>query len=276
MSSEIMYMNKNWIQKDLDLKFYPGGEPIIKHDENFQGIENILLRPRSLNSFMACIFWIEALQMRQGSGINLILPYVPGSRQDRLNDSGDYLFTAKSIANILNRVYLKSLTIVDNHSDVFPALMNCKVNNIHIDHIIQSYSNNWKAVLAPDAGARKRAEAFAKFFKLPVYQGWKTRDIETGAIKGFGAEEFTIEPGKVVIVDDICDGGGTFMGLVDVLDQRNIAADLFVSHGIFSQGTSKLLDRFEHIFCTDSILTDHTGINVTDISIQLLRKKYND
>jgi len=57
-----------------------------------------------------------------------------------------------------------------------------------------------------------------------------------------------------LIVDDICDGGGTFMGLAEKLQEKQ-AGHLFlaVSHGIFSQGLSELQKHFKQIFCTNSI-----------------------
>ena len=57
-----------------------------------------------------------------------------------------------------------------------------------------------------------------------------------------------------LIVDDICDGGGTFIGLANELKNKN-AGKLYlaVSHGIFSRGFDDLEKCFTKIFTTDSI-----------------------
>lgn len=253
---------------DLNISYYPSGEPIIvaRH-----WVNSILLRPKSINTFLATMFWIDALEARGNDKINLILPFAPGARQDRLNDQGDALFTAKSIAKIINNSHIKSVTLLDPHSDVFPALLNAEVNIVHIDKCIQSHSQGLTHIIAPDAGARKRAELIGKYFKLPVIQAWKTRDIATGAITGFGIEPFETK-GRVLVVDDICDGGGTFIGLADILDKMDIRAELFVTHGIFSKGTQPLLDRYGKVFCTDSVIGDKTGVEVNNMCEQLLRR----
>jgi ribose-phosphate pyrophosphokinase len=70
------------------------------------------------------------------------------------------------------------------------------------------------------------------------------------------------------MVDDICDGGGTFLGLAEELKSKN-AGKLFlaVSHGIFSKGISKLSSMFENIFTTDSIKSmDESEITQIDLN----------
>jgi len=59
-----------------------------------------------------------------------------------------------------------------------------------------------------------------------------------------------------LIVDDICDGGGTFLGLAKELKSKN-AGKLYlaISHGIFSKGFESLAKDFQKIFTTDSFKT---------------------
>ena len=63
-------------------------------------------------------------------------------------------------------------------------------------------------------------------------------------------------------MDDICDGGGTFLGLADELRKRNAGPlHLAISHGIFSKGTEVLRQKFDRLFTTDSIRsTDEIGV----------------
>jgi ribose-phosphate pyrophosphokinase len=56
---------------------------------------------------------------------------------------------------------------------------------------------------------------------------------------------------ECLILDDICDGGGTFTGLATELHKAEAqAVDLFVTHGIFSKGGT--LEGIRQIFTTDS------------------------
>jgi len=64
-----------------------------------------------------------------------------------------------------------------------------------------------------------------------------------------------LEKMDCIIVDDICDGGGTFIGLAEELRRRNAASlYLYVTHGIFSKDADvKLLDHFAKVYTTNSI-----------------------
>jgi len=58
-----------------------------------------------------------------------------------------------------------------------------------------------------------------------------------------------------LIVDDICDGGGTFIGLGEAIKKINPSAklELFVTHGFFTKGLDKLLKLYDTIYTTDSV-----------------------
>jgi ribose-phosphate pyrophosphokinase len=60
-----------------------------------------------------------------------------------------------------------------------------------------------------------------------------------------------------VIVDDICDGGRTFLEIAKTIrSERNISIlkiYLVVTHGIFSAGFDELKKHFDGIYCTNSV-----------------------
>jgi ribose-phosphate pyrophosphokinase len=205
--------------------------------------------------FVNAMFWVDAFVERGGQPPALILPNVPGARQDRLNNEGDYLFTVKSVAKMINERKFPWVTILDPHSDVAPALIErCRVK--HISDFFPHPLVPYDFVIAPDAGAEKRAGRVAKLLSVPLLRAWKERDLATGEITGFGMEEAPTGSGRgtALVVDDICDGGGTFNGLAPVLNKNDLDADLFVTHGIFSKGLEELGSNYRRIITTDSML----------------------
>ena len=126
-------------------------------------------------------------------------------------------------------------------------------------------------LVAPHAGANKKinklfteTQGFANVIKCD-----KVRDTKTGALSGFEVFADDLGGKPCMIVDDICDGGRTFIGVAEALKQKN-AGDiyLFVTHGIFSQGLDGLSQVFKRIFTTNSIKEiEHPS--VMQIKIQL-------
>lgn len=207
----------------------------------------------SSDDLVSLAMWAQAT--RGGGERVLLLPYLPGARQDRGRPLG-----AKVYADLINSFELSKVICFDPHSDVMPALLNrCVTVGIEqLPYWTSERVAKYVGVIAPDAGARKRAEAVAGVLGVPVYQALKHRDFATGKLSGFTCEELP-EIGQLLLVDDICDGGGTFVGLADGPFKPSIDAtsgqwrfDLWVSHGVFSKGVGELTAKYRRILTTDS------------------------
>ena len=260
--SEIMVRQPMYpIWNEVTLSNYPDGMPIVNvpkpdYSETFEmhlHPDTMLLRPKTLEQFVSAMFYCDAAAERGHEISHLIIPHVPGGRQDRLNPSGDYLFTLKSVARMINERGFEKVTVVDPHSMVTPALINrCRVittaDIVHTSH--GSYFEGYDGVIAPDAGAAKRAFDVSQVLGVEFWQAEKHRDVKTGKLSGFYCPPLRGE--KFLVVDDICDGGGTFLGLADELNSQSVDHDLFVTHGIFSQGTEKLLSSYGKVITTDT------------------------
>ena len=256
----------------VEIGYYPAGEPYIK-DVPITTTA-LIVRPKSLNTLMAALFWIDASADHwYHNPIDLILPYLPGARQDRILNEGDQLFTVRSIGKVIRSIgNLGTLKVLDSHSPISMQYVGFKeyspvfVFGAYFHPTMQEfYTRNYKAVIAPDKGATLRAQLVADYLELPLIQAEKTRDPISGKLTGFAMPNldwYGSYTHRYLLVDDICDGGGTFLGLADEMGKWGISADLYVTHGIFSQGTDKLLARYGKIYCSDSILGEKPGVTV--------------
>ena len=197
---------------------------------------------------------MDALQRMDVKLKNLIIPYFPAARQDRVMIIGEPL-SVKVYAEIINTFNFKKVIVFDAHSEVTPAVLNnCEVvpNHTFIQKVIQEIGND-VLLISPDGGALKKIYKAAEFLGgIDVVECSKSRDVKTGKLKEFKVYDDNLQGKDCLIVDDICDGGGTFIGLAEELKKKN-AGKLYlaVSHGIFSKGFEEL-KCFERIFTTDS------------------------
>lgn len=237
---------------------FSGGEPHIKIKSEIPiGTEiTISHRLNSFNDFGLLLLAIDALKRMECSDLNVFIPYFPAARQDRVMIAGEPL-TVKVYTDILNQQGLKKVMIYDPHSEVCSALLNnCKVvsNHTFIESVLKELPDDLLLV-APDGGALKKIHQLAFYLKkYEVLECSKSRDVATGKLSGFKVNEENLKQKPCLIVDDICDGGGTFLGLAKELKRKN-AGDLYlaVSHGIFSKGVNELAGVFDKIFTTDSV-----------------------
>ncbi|CAH0151692.1 Ribose-phosphate pyrophosphokinase [Pedobacter sp. Bi27] len=245
---------------------FAGGEPHIKISTNFDVAAPVTITQR-INSFndlgMICIT-VDALRRMGVKEIELFIPYFPAARQDRVMIPGEPL-SVKVYADIINTMALASVTVFDPHSEVTPALLNNCVtvsNHEFIKQVIANIGTDVK-LISPDGGALKKIYKVSEFLGgAEVVECSKSRDVKTGKLSGFKVYAEDLAGADCLIVDDICDGGGTFIGLAEALKAKN-AGKLYlaISHGIFSKGFDELGKYFEQIFTTDSIKeVDHEGV----------------
>ncbi|MBE0390621.1 ribose-phosphate diphosphokinase [Flavobacterium sp. PL002] len=252
---------------------FSGGEPHIKIDPNFDVNQKVIITHR-LNSFndlgLLCIA-VDALRRMYVKQIELFIPYFPAARQDRVMIKGEPL-SVKVYADIINAMQLDKVFVFDAHSEVTPALVNnCEVipNHTFIKTVIKNIGNEVK-LISPDGGALKKIYKVSEFLGgVEVVECSKSRDVKTGRLSGFKVYNDDLQGVDCLIVDDICDGGGTFVGLAAELKSKN-AGKLYlaVSHGIFNKGF-EVLDCFEKIFTTNSF-KDFEGESVEVIGLDQL------
>lgn len=237
---------------------FSGGEPHIKIKTDLKEGDKVYISHR-LNNFadlgLLCIA-VDALRRIGIEHIEAFIPYFPAARQDRVMIAGEPL-TVKVYADIFNQLGLKKLTIFDPHSEVTPALLQGVkvVYNFHFIQNVLSHINSEVRLVSPDGGALKKIYKLAETIgHQNIVECSKHRNVITGQLADFKVSLEDLEGADCLVVDDICDGGGTFIGLAEELKKHN-AGKLYlaVSHGIFSKGVDSLISYYDGIYCTDSI-----------------------
>ena len=85
--------------------------------------------------------------------------------------------------------------------------------------------------------------------KKEIIQAVKIRDVTNGNIIKCDVQCEDLKGRNVVIVDDIADGGASFLYLSEKLKAKGAGKIvLFVTHGIFSKGLSPFVGKIDYIF----------------------------
>ena len=270
----------------IELGEFPDKTMLIKYEPTVHqklGYAQIIWNYEDDREFVALMYLIKHLQANDVKDIHLYMPYIPNARMDRVKNPGD-VFTLKYFAELLNSLNLSHVAVLDPHSSVSEAL----INNLHvvspmeyIERVIANlpvtcrvYENpmtlETKQVFSlmmfyPDEGAMKR---YANMVQLPYAFGIKKRNWETGKIEGLdvaGAVD-QISGKDILIVDDICSRGGTFLNSAKKLKELG-AKDiyLYVTHCENTILEGELLegDLIKKVYTTDSIFTkSHEKVEV--------------
>jgi ribose-phosphate pyrophosphokinase len=221
-----------------------------------------------LNSFKDLELIICAVQairnIKPLKEIALYVPYFTGARSDRKFVEGGVNYLKQVICPIINSLNFVTVIVLDPHSDVLEACLNNyeKVDNhLLVKYALTDIDNKNDAqsricLVSPDAGAYKKIFDVAKKFGIEnVITATKIRDMRSGNI--LSTEIPTLNQHddlKYVIIDDICDGGRTFIELAKAIKTSRPSAKVYliVTHGIFSAGFNELSQYFENIYTTNS------------------------
>ena len=229
---------------------FPAGEAHVKvtHDADAGDlIEIATLRGTSGDDLLVLGMWADAVRQRGSRSVALI-PYLPGARQDR-----GLPFGAKVYADVINGFGIDQVIAFDPHSPVIVDLVE-RLTVVTSEAVVRDAvvaGSDYVGIIAPDKGAVARASAVADACGLPVFRAEKHRNPDTGKLDGFTCEPLP-DTGRLLVVDDICDGGGTFTGLAAATGLTKDRLGLWVSHGVFSGRAPQLAEHFGEIVTTDS------------------------
>lgn len=269
--------------ENSEIKFkisrFPDGQQTIDLTNFFVGtfIDKSVKIKSHLNSFKDLELIICANQALKNLGatrVHLYVPYFSGARSDRKFQEGGVNYLKQVICPIINSQNFASVSVLDPHSDVLEACLNNYVkedNQELVRWALTKIDNkdgaqNRICLVSPDAGAYKKIFDVAKYFKIPnLVTATKVRDLVSGNILSTNVPISVHDADKdFVIIDDICDGGRTFIELAKAIKETRSLSSvvhpdnygkiyLIVTHGIFSAGFEKLSDELDGIFCTNSI-----------------------
>jgi ribose-phosphate pyrophosphokinase len=289
-----MFKITNNRKEELEIKsfLFPGGEVGIKLEPNnykffYNGdIEhfNILAKIHNSNDLISLAMIKDSLDRLsikfncKNIPVNLIITYLPYARQDRVCVDGE-AFSLKVLGNFINSLNFNLVTIFDPHSSVSEAVINnCKVvTQLNIIEKFEAFRsrvlNSNSVFISPDAGANKKTADLAKYFEHKDFiRADKLRNLSTGEIKETIVYADDLTGVDVFVVDDIADGGRTFIELAKVLKSKNAnKVILYVTHGIFSKGFDALLkNNIDEIYTTNSFINNFTGYMPVEPELNIL------
>lgn len=231
--------------KELELKVfkYPAGEVAyeIHGDPDkivcwFENSDDILVMKMLTEHFICA---------------RIIFPYLPFGREDRRVDS-----TKSYGLQMFNAMFGNRIQTFDAHDqDSWSSSSNIRPHKLIVNKVLLDCKPD--GIVFPDKGAAKRYEGLFE----PVAYGKKERSILTGNIKGYTLNRIP-EENKLLVIDDICDGGRTFIELGKLLPDKELY--LYVSHGIFSKGFDELKKYYKHIYTTDSYKGERDNEFITE------------
>ena len=231
---------------DLNSQVFSDGEVCVDLTSSVRGKRVYLLTsPNTSDKVLQLMFAMDAAKRGGAKEIIPILPYYPYARQDKK----DYIRGAigsKVLADMLQSAGATQVITIDLHADQIQGFFDIPVTHLEGKYIFDDYitkihlhTTDELVLCAPDAGASKRVKGFrdrlreAHDLDLPIVMIDKTRPKanEIGEMVLIG----DVEGKHVVIIDDMCDTGGTLVNAAkELLNKGASGVSAIVTHGVLS------------------------------------------
>lgn len=207
---------------------------------------------------------VDALRNELAARITLSIPYFPYSRQDRRCFRGEG-HALKVVGAFINSLDFDEVHTLDAHSYVLEAVVDrLKV----IPQGVCAYNlPKHDILIAPDAGAAKKVLTHSQVTQLETVAltADKQRDSNGKIVSTILASPWQVADMSVCVVDDLCDGGATFIELGKVVKPfKPRELNLYVTHGFFTKGLDALKEIYNNIYVHNLMRPEFKG-QVTEI-----------
>ena len=231
--------------------------------------ENIVLWTYETDASIFELLLFDEVMTKLEHRYKLVIGYMPYSQMDRVHEANT-AFSLKVIVQLLSEQTsaLEEVFVLDPHSP--ETLTKFKEFGMKVQEIdysladeVMEFANvnldeTW--IVFPDKGAANRYD----YYKYPnVIICEKTRNFATGAIESVKVETSSntfitkeMKP-NLIVIDDLCSYGGTFVKVLEAIEKHpDINFDeawLIVTHAEKAMEAGKVLEKYDKVFCTDSI-----------------------
>ena len=261
--------------QEFKVEHFPDNSQCLLNFTVSKGIDRykISWQYESDSELVTIMYIVNHIRSKRGNNIpiDLILPYIPNARMDRVKHDNE-VFTLKYFANIINSLNFDHVFVLDAHSDVSLALINNVIPlpvNDYISNVINKFNNinaSDFVIYFPDAGAFKRYKDIECIEFYNKIYGQKVRDWSTGQILGLEIVDKDGEKlksnslkGKVVLmIDDIISYGGTLH---------------FSAHELDKLGAKEIYAYATHTE-PNSLWNENSGKFIKDIQYKIVKKLY--
>lgn len=208
------------IDKFSDGEFQPVFKESVRDEEVY-----ILADGSSSEDIIKLCLTIDAAKRSGCYKVNVIYPFAPYSRQDKLKNGIRSSISARTLANMLESVGIDRLITIELHAGSIMGMYSVPVIHLNGNRIFTDYLKKLNlsdvCVCPPDAGAVERNKDLAKAFPdslTAMIEKTRVKFNEISSMVLIGQEN--VKGKNVVLADDILDTGGTLSKASHLLKEK--------------------------------------------------------
>ena len=236
-------------------------EVFVEIHENVRGEDVFVVQSTSYpanDNLMELLITLDALRRSSARRVTAVIPYFGYARQDRKTSSRSPI-SAKLVANLITEAGANRVLTLDLHAGQIQGFFDIPVDNLYAaplftTDIQQRFAGREVMIVSPDIGGVLRARNLASRLncELAIIDKRRERAGVSEVMNIIG----DVEGMDCILVDDICDSGGTLCNAAVALKAEGArSVSVYVTHGVLSGGAVARISAspIEMLTITDSI-----------------------
>ncbi|MBX3245255.1 MAG: ribose-phosphate pyrophosphokinase [Acidobacteria bacterium] len=200
---------------------FSDGEFNFQIEENVRGTDVFIVQPTcppSDRHLMELLIMQDAFMRASAERVTAVIPYFGYARSDK-KDRPRVPIAAKLVSNLIAKAGAHRVLTIDMHASQIQGFFDIPVDHLYAAPIVVDYFADNPIdnliVVAPDTGGAERARAYAKRLNagLALCDKRRERANEADVMNVVG----DVEGKNCLIVDDMCDTGGTICKVAKAL-----------------------------------------------------------
>ena len=223
------------------------------------------------DNIMELLLMIDAAKRASAYKVIAVLPYYGYARQDR-KDKPRVAIGSKLIANMLVAAGADRVITMDLHAPQIQGYFDIPVDHLDSHAVFIPYIEKLKlenlTFAAPDVGSANRIRQIASYFnaEMVICDKHRKRANEIASMVVIG----DVVGKDVIIIDDICDTGGTLAksaGLLKEKGARSVRA--LITHPVLSGKAYENIENsvLEELVVCDTIPVKQQGSKIKVLSV---------
>lgn len=218
---------------------FSDGEFNFQIGENVRGTDVFIVQPTcppTDQNLMELLIMMDTFVRASAERVTAVIPYFGYARSDK-KDRPRVPIAAKLVSNLIYTAGASRVLTIDLHASQIQGFFDIPVDHLYaapivVDYFTQNPIENL-IVVAPDTGGAERARAYAKRLEagLALCDKRRERANEADIMNIVG----DVEGKNCLIVDDMCDTGGTICKVAKALHDAG-ANEVFAcfTHAVLS------------------------------------------
>ena len=241
----------------LIIEKFSDGEILPKFDESIRDEDIFFIQTTNTpESILETMLVIDAAKRAGCKSFTLVAPMMGYSRQDKTDHLRSSI-GAKVLADVFEKLGITRLITIDLHASAIQGFYNIPVihlngNKIFIDYI-KSLKLNDICIMAPDQGAVKKANDFARHFSGASFAMINKKRIKPNEVHSMELVG-DVKDRNVIIIDDLADTLGTLKKASELVKEHGaLSVRAIATHGVLS---GKAYENLESSQLTELIVAD--------------------